>query len=858
MTTIQEFAEINNIPYTDILVLIKNVNKQKYPIYERNNLSIEEIIERNKSGIIKNKNGRHTKIIFDNLDYVWLSTNEPRYKIKKDDKLIRTNSLYLKHTKNIYCIDVDQEFTNFDTFLDILDKDLKNLLTNCPYTTGNTKGFHIYVKINNVPEYTDQQDVYNCFKGDLLKQTNIWEFNHKLITVTQIPEYEFEQLKCLFNSKINKVKVSNNCIINQATMNVKQLYSALPREDYNFNELIEYIDLGLRFEIFKLMSGYTNWLYIGFIIYNNFADNGFCYFDMISKQYPSSTQYNQEEVKNKYFRDIKNSYKEESNKLTIKTLLKLYKDTDSIICSRIQQEFKKKFKSYIFKQEQEETKNKIKLIEDYVFDEIYLSKFNTNYFHSLDGYELKKKYFEIFVCKVLRPDTCYVYTEIDFGKFNCLITRDIELTFKHLTTGEIKIDQTGKKSKSFINCWTNDCNILTYNNMDFLPYNDCRYINTEMPIGQAQAKLTYNLFNGFNSLIKTTYPIDMKDKIIKPFKDLLYELVGADDNCFNYLYHYFGHLIQKPNERLPYAFIFKSKQGVGKNLLFDTIGNLIGSDHYKCSSNPNDFFGEYAEGFFRKLLVVLNECEVKNNFDFQGKIKSFITEDRITLNPKFIRATDVNNMARLFIFTNKPNPMNVDFRSIDRRWIVFQSTDKYLDNTIYNSIFWDKLVSHLKKPEFIAALYNDFISLNIDEFNFKNRPFTKAYYNLVKQYIPIESLFLENYIIHNSILFKTNAPFEKTKKELFEDFKQFCDDYGYDYKYQNIEKIDTNFRDLDIPFEYFKKTQIGFVYVFKLKDVHKLLVQKNHITRFDNEINDSNSECIFENKLHEKFEDYFY
>jgi len=853
MTSIKKFVEINKVPYTNILVLVKEGENKKYPIYERNNLTIEEIEERNITGLIKNKNGRHTKIILNNPEYVYVSPTEPKYKIKKGDKITHTLSLYLKHTENIYCIDIDDAtINNFDTFLNMItDEHIKNVLSKCPYTFGNTKGIHIYISIKNMPNYTDQQEVYNFFKGDCIKKNNMWEYVDKEIYNNHIiPEFEYEQIKSLFNSKINKTETPYNDLkpIKPVELVSIEVVKEIKPISLN-NELIDYIELGYKYEIFKLMSGYTNWLNIGFIIYSSLYDDGFYYFDMISKQFPSSTPYNQEEVKNKYFKDIKNSFNPDKDQLTIKSLIKLYKDTDKFIFDKIKVEVKNKSKIQFKMLKEEEMKNKIVSIQDYIFDSKYLSKFNTDYFHTLQGYELRKKYFEIFVCKVLRPDTNYIYTEIDMGNFNCVITRDIELTFKHLNTGETKLTNDGEIiNQSFIKKWVCDSNILTYNNMDFKPYNNTRTIEN------VKSGEIYNLFNGYNPLIKTLYPVEMKDKILKPFKDLLYELVGADDNCFNYLYHYLGHIVQKPNEKLPYAFIFKSKQGVGKNLSFDTIGNMLGSHHYKCSSNPNDFFGEYAEGFFRKLLVVLNECEVKNNFDFQGKIKSFITEDRITLNPKFIRATDISNFARLFIFTNKPNPMNVDFRSIDRRWIVYQSTEKYLDNTKYNNIFWDKLATHLKKPEFISALYDDLNTLNIDKFNFKNRPITKAYYDLVRQYVPIESLFLENYIIENSLYLKSNAPFEKSKKELFDDYKKFCEEYGYEFKFTNADKIILNFKDIDIPFETIKDYR-GFIYIFKLKDIHTFLVKRNHIARFDNELEEQ--EEYIENKLHEDFEDYF-
>ena len=54
---------------------------------------------------------------------------------------------------------------------------------------------------------------------------------------------------------------------------------------------------------------------------------------------------------------------------------------------------------------------------------------------------------------------------------------------------------------------------------------------------------------------------------------------------------------------------------------------------------PSDFFSDDAEGAFRKLLVNVNEEESKDTFQNEGQFKSFITEDTIVVNPKYVRLT---------------------------------------------------------------------------------------------------------------------------------------------------------------------------------------------------------------------------
>jgi hypothetical protein len=39
----------------------------------------------------------------------------------------------------------------------------------------------------------------------------------------------------------------------------------------------------------------------------------------------------------------------------------------------------------------------------------------------------------------------------------------------------------------------------------------------------------------------------------------------------------------------------KGKQGTGKNVWLNAVGNILGLQHYISSSNPKDFFGDYGD-----------------------------------------------------------------------------------------------------------------------------------------------------------------------------------------------------------------------------------------------------------------------
>ena len=83
----------------------------------------------------------------------------------------------------------------------------------CCWVVGNTKGIHIYTKINNMIEYTNQVDVYKHFKGDLIHaQNNMWEKTNKEINNYNggITELDYEDIKYLFNDRLNPRKQSKS------------------------------------------------------------------------------------------------------------------------------------------------------------------------------------------------------------------------------------------------------------------------------------------------------------------------------------------------------------------------------------------------------------------------------------------------------------------------------------------------------------------------------------------------------------------------------------------------------------------------------------------------------------------------
>ena len=107
----------------------------------------------------------------------------------------------------MYCIDIDDY--NINTMDEFISQTGCDTFKDCCWVAGNTKGIHIYAKIKNMIEYTNQVDVYQNFKGDLIHaKNNMWEKVGKEIHNynDSIIELEYDDIKHVFNERLNPTK----------------------------------------------------------------------------------------------------------------------------------------------------------------------------------------------------------------------------------------------------------------------------------------------------------------------------------------------------------------------------------------------------------------------------------------------------------------------------------------------------------------------------------------------------------------------------------------------------------------------------------------------------------------------------
>jgi hypothetical protein len=417
-------------------------------------------------------------------------------------------------------------------------------------------------------------------------------------------------------------------------------------------------------------------------------------------------------------------------------------------------------------QDQEEEYIDIPFDHTDYYNQEYCSKLNETG-TPFQKYNARKKYIELFICKVITPDVCFIFQNGKDKEPYIYSSSTMNILLEPILSGYMS--STGNLI-SFWSKWTSDPKQRIYRKYDFVPYN---MIKADIDI--------FNMFLGMNEHIYGK-PSNNPQKMLKPYFDIIREICGGIDKDADYLHKFFANIFQEPTKRPPISIVIKGKQGTGKNLILDAIGNMVDKEHYITTSRADDLFGTYAEGFYRKLLVNLNEAEGKDTFDFEGKIKAFVTEETITLNPKFVRSSTVSNHARLIITTNKETPIPIDVKSKDRRYVVYKTTEEYLK---YSQSFWTKLYNHFRKPEFMATLHQYYMGLDLNGFDWiKERPITKAYRDMCSLYSPTESLFFADYIENakwividpheDTPIVDKNISVDVKCQDLFDEYSSYC------------------------------------------------------------------------------------
>lgn len=396
--------------------------------------------------------------------------------------------------------------------------------------------------------------------------------------------------------------------------------------------------------------------------------------------------------------------------------------------------------------------------------------------------------------------------------------RDIVATWNYS-----KVLDNGKiKECDFFDAWLRDKSRRIYDKFAFIP--DKTY-NTDG---------VYNLFQGFkfDNYSETNYT--ERPEIIENFLEIINRTVGMEKISLDYMVKYIAHIFQKPEELPGVILVFKSIQGVGKDLMFEILGKLMGEQYKYSTSDLDQAFGKFNRHMERLFLLVCNETESKKGFVHKSNLKNFSTAHEMNIELKGKDSYKIRNYARVIICTNTMNP--VDIEHSDRRYCVFQGVNEQSSRELCGPLFELIETENKNARDGLYTLYKFFNEIDISDFEISDRPLTKAYENMKNRNVNPFYDFMHTIIVDGDMekYLKSSDYHEHrvtknimiTTTNLINGYNKFCDTEGIKNENLHSKRIKSLLSEIGV--EQLKRKIKGEnirVYEFNLKDLEKRLIK---------------------------------
>ena len=219
----------------------------------------------------------------------------------------------------------------------------------------------------------------------------------------------------------------------------------------------------------------------------------------------------------------------------------------------------------------------------------------------------------------------------------------------------------------------------------------------------------YNLYRGF-SVIPEEGDCDL-------YLELVREIICAGNvEATEYVLNWLAHIIQRPTEKPETALVLRGRQGTGKTSFAGIFGYLLGR-HYIEESDMERVFGRFNASMADKLLILVDEGLWGGDRSKVGKLKTFITQKRITIEKKGIDPITLPHHGRLIIASNETWAVHAD--QDDRRFVFLDVSDAKAQDTTYFSALYSQL-----EEGGDSALLHCLLTRDITDWNSRQRPNT--------------------------------------------------------------------------------------------------------------------------------------
>ena len=268
-------------------------------------------------------------------------------------------------------------------------------------------------------------------------------------------------------------------------------------------------------------------------------------------------------------------------------------------------------------------------------------------------------------------------------------------TFEHVMRGRFVM--RGETKVSLAKHWLDSPQRRQYRGVEFAPEH-------------ARAGY-YNLWKGFAVKPKA----GDCSKFLAHLRD---NVCQGDEELFAWLIGWFAHIVQKPSEKIGTALVLRGKQGVGKSIVGNVIGSLLGS-HYVAVADPRYITGRFNSHLAACLLLQAEESFWAGDHTAEGKLKDLITGDRHLVEYKGREPIELPNFVRLLVTGN--HDWLVPAGPEERRFAVIDVGDAHKQDHAYFRAIVDEMNNGGRE-----ALLDHLLQFDLSKINLRKIPKTTA------------------------------------------------------------------------------------------------------------------------------------
>lgn len=341
---------------------------------------------------------------------------------------------------------------------------------------------------------------------------------------------------------------------------------------------------------------------------------------------------------------------------------------------------------------------------------------------------------------------------------------------------------------SFIEKWIHDPSLKMYETMDTFPnVTDC-------------PKNCFNLWTPYT--MENVKSWTHNQQAIDFFKNHMYIMAGEEQQYADYFMIYLAHIIQYPHLKSICPTMI-SLQGAGKSSIVELMKVLLGESKVLTTANPEkEVWGDFNNLMLNVKFVNLDECDFRNSFGADGKIKKLISSTDININPKGINSFPTKSSHVFFATTNSPHGCFKTTKD-DRRNFVIRSSNRVRCDKEY----FDRFYAYLKNNDAMRSVYeylktlpnvpaklddppktdyqNDVVELSKSPLEVWLETKTQRKYNERTELI---EMMRTNSELANGVSVTGDYIETFTSDELLKDYSEFCANSGFKYE-TNVVKL---------------------------------------------------------------------